>query len=1056
MAAANELEMVVSHARRLVVAGAVRSRPTRRSWPTSPGARSAPRARCSSWLFSGMFQRYPNLKIALSEGEIGWMPVLPRAGRAGARQAAPLGDAGPDVHGPRRHRRRPRRRSTSGQTFRDHIFGCFIEDHHGIASLDEIGEDNVMCETDYPHSDSTWPDCIDTAQRPHRGPRARGRSTRSCAATPSGSTGSRRPSRRCSPARDRLIARSVDRDRCIGSGMCIVYAAGTFAQDAEAKVVVLDPTGDDLDADPDRRRGLPDASAARLIDERGRLTHAARRTRTPIITGAGSGVGRASALRFAEEGAKVVVRRPRRRRRQGDRAARSRRPAAPPCRSRVDVSKEDDVVAAIAAAVEQFGRLDILFNNVGIPTPRLGMTLRGAHRRRLRAALRRQRRRRLPTAASTPSSASRSRATAASILNTGSVAGLVGWGGTVYGATKGARAPAHQGRRHRGGARSASGSTPSARRAMPYTGLHGRRRPRAARGRRSSRRRRVGRGQPPARPADHRRGLRRGGRVPRARTGPPTSPASCCRSTAGTSPDDRARAVARRSTGSGSSELFDLRSSILRRSPAATYTDDPHPRVARAARVRSRSTPAPCTSSRASRATLFLHGLPEPGPAALLGVLLRGRATHAYRNPEVFASSPGRRRRPTPTVGFESSMLIDGRHPAPPLPVAGAAVVRAGQGPVVDRQVDRRDRPRADRLVRRRRARPSSTSTSAPPSRCSRSPAASASTSPRRSTSRAALRDPAAVAEILAPIVAARRERPAGRPHQRAGRGRAHRRGRHPPALRRRDPLLRRTCCSPPGSGTTWKQMGITLAALLQRPELLEAVRADRSAAASRAIEESLRWMPTDPMFSRWVTEDTELVRHGHPQGVGRCTSASAPPTATPTRWDRPDEYDLAPPAQALVGLRRRPHICLGMHVARAEMSRRHRRPARPPPEPPARPRRASRRSVDRASTSAASWRSRWCSADCGDHHRTVDYSLLGDEHVRRYRETDGEVGYVWNGAPTLLLTTTGRKQRRAPDRAADLRPRRRRLPLVASVGGSPKHPAWYLNLQADPQARSR
>ena len=53
-------------------------------------------------------------------------------------------------------------------TFRDHIFGCFIEDDHGIASLDEIGEDNVMCETDYPHSDSTWPDCIDTARSASR------------------------------------------------------------------------------------------------------------------------------------------------------------------------------------------------------------------------------------------------------------------------------------------------------------------------------------------------------------------------------------------------------------------------------------------------------------------------------------------------------------------------------------------------------------------------------------------------------------------------------------------------------------------------------------------------------------------------------------------------------------------------------------------------------------------------------------------------------------------------------------------------------------------------
>ncbi len=70
------------------------------------------------------------------------------------------------------------------------------------------------------------------------------------------------------------------------------------------------------------------------------------------------------------------------------------------------------------------------------------------------------------------------------------------------------------------------------------------------------------------------------------------------------------------------------------------------------------------------------------------------------------------------------------------------------------------------------------------------------------------------------------------------------------------------------GSGTTWKQMGITLAALLRRPELLEAVRADRSLLRP-AIEESLRWEPTDPMFSRWVTEDTELLRYGHPRGVG-------------------------------------------------------------------------------------------------------------------------------------------------------------------------------------------
>jgi deazaflavin-dependent oxidoreductase (nitroreductase family) len=81
-----------------------------------------------------------------------------------------------------------------------------------------------------------------------------------------------------------------------------------------------------------------------------------------------------------------------------------------------------------------------------------------------------------------------------------------------------------------------------------------------------------------------------------------------------------------------------------------------------------------------------------------------------------------------------------------------------------------------------------------------------------------------------------------------------------------------------------------------------------------------------------------------------------------------------------------------------------------------------------------------------------VDYSLLGEEHVRRYRETDGEVGYIWNGVPTLLLTTTGRKtglERTAPlifARDGD------RCIVVASYGGMPQHPVWYLNLTADPK----
>lgn len=81
------------------------------------------------------------------------------------------------------------------------------------------------------------------------------------------------------------------------------------------------------------------------------------------------------------------------------------------------------------------------------------------------------------------------------------------------------------------------------------------------------------------------------------------------------------------------------------------------------------------------------------------------------------------------------------------------------------------------------------------------------------------------------------------------------------------------------------------------------------------------------------------------------------------------------------------------------------------------------------------------------------DYSLLGDEHVRRYRETDGQVGYEWNGVPILLLTTTGRRSGEPRTSALIFGRDGDDLLVVASVGGGPKHPAWYLNLQTDPRA---
>jgi deazaflavin-dependent oxidoreductase (nitroreductase family) len=82
------------------------------------------------------------------------------------------------------------------------------------------------------------------------------------------------------------------------------------------------------------------------------------------------------------------------------------------------------------------------------------------------------------------------------------------------------------------------------------------------------------------------------------------------------------------------------------------------------------------------------------------------------------------------------------------------------------------------------------------------------------------------------------------------------------------------------------------------------------------------------------------------------------------------------------------------------------------------------------------------------------DVSLLGEEHIRRYEETDGVVGHEWNGATCLVLTATGRKTGQPRkfaliyDRDGD------NYLVVASKGGAPTHPGWYLNVVANPTVR--
>jgi predicted TIM-barrel fold metal-dependent hydrolase len=118
-----------------------------------------------SWLFSGLFDRFTNLKISLAEGNIGWIPYfLERAEYVYERQRwwserGQVFNAQGGVHG------------GLGEhwdydnfdlraLYRDHVYGCFLDDVAGLKLLEFVGEDNIMVEVDYPHSDTTWPDSL--------------------------------------------------------------------------------------------------------------------------------------------------------------------------------------------------------------------------------------------------------------------------------------------------------------------------------------------------------------------------------------------------------------------------------------------------------------------------------------------------------------------------------------------------------------------------------------------------------------------------------------------------------------------------------------------------------------------------------------------------------------------------------------------------------------------------------------------------------------------------------------------------------------------------------
>ncbi len=107
---------------------------------------------CAEWLWSGWPARYPELKIAIAESGIGWVAMLcDRLDNIMSRSG--YGAGWPD------------KRNSPSDVLRRNFWFCMIDDPSTISTLDKIGVDHVVAESDYPHGDGTWPDTQLVMQR---------------------------------------------------------------------------------------------------------------------------------------------------------------------------------------------------------------------------------------------------------------------------------------------------------------------------------------------------------------------------------------------------------------------------------------------------------------------------------------------------------------------------------------------------------------------------------------------------------------------------------------------------------------------------------------------------------------------------------------------------------------------------------------------------------------------------------------------------------------------------------------------------------------------------
>jgi cytochrome P450 len=362
-------------------------------------------------------------------------------------------------------------------------------------------------------------------------------------------------------------------------------------------------------------------------------------------------------------------------------------------------------------------------------------------------------------------------------------------------------------------------------------------------------------------------------------------------------------------------ELFDLAGSFHSQNGGG-YGDDPYP-VWHALRERAPVQEGTVHELSGVSQDFIFHGLPSPGRPHF-SAFSWAACDAAYRNPDLFASSPDAVDLEGGELSATNSMLSMG----------GAehrryrALVQPSFSPAkaawwIENWIEKTVHGLIDCLEAEGRAELNVEF-------CAAIPVLTITGSfgvpvEKALDIRASLTRPDQTVEIIAPIVAARREHPEDdlisvlvQAEVEDEQGRTHR-------LSDAEIYSFSLLLLAAGSGTTWKQMGITLAALLQRPEVLGAVQRDRPLLRS-AIEESLRWAPTDPMFSRWVTEDTDYFGVGLSRGavLHICLGAA---NRDPDRWEHPDEYDISRPLKPALAFGSGPHVCLGQHVARAEMT---------------------------------------------------------------------------------------------------------------------------------------